>query len=131
MITTFCNLPPATPFRPRSFLFSNGSLGFNSTASHFFGAIFRTSNTSLYLHQKPPRKSLAIRAAGTDYYSTLKVGRNATLQEIKSSYRKLARKVRFALMPICLFPWMGKVKKIVHYCHFLAGDLDKISSFVR
>ncbi|XP_010487680.1 PREDICTED: uncharacterized protein LOC104765628 [Camelina sativa] len=31
-------------------------------------------------------------AAGTDHYSTLKVNRNATLQEIKSSYRKLARK---------------------------------------
>lgn len=33
-----------------------------------------------------------IRAVGTDYYSTLNVSRNATLQEIKSSYRKLARK---------------------------------------
>uniref|UniRef100_A0A5B7B059 DNAJ heat shock family protein n=1 Tax=Davidia involucrata TaxID=16924 RepID=A0A5B7B059_DAVIN len=31
-------------------------------------------------------------AAGSDYYSTLNVSRNATLQEIKSSYRKLARK---------------------------------------
>lgn len=33
-----------------------------------------------------------IRAAGTDYYSTLNVRQNATLQEIKTSYRKLARK---------------------------------------
>lgn len=32
-------------------------------------------------------------AAGSDHYSTLKVSRNATLQEIKSAYRKLARKV--------------------------------------
>uniref|UniRef100_A0A7N1A7B1 Uncharacterized protein n=2 Tax=Kalanchoe fedtschenkoi TaxID=63787 RepID=A0A7N1A7B1_KALFE len=32
-----------------------------------------------------------IRAAKLDYYATLNVKRNATLQEIKSSYRKLAR----------------------------------------
>lgn len=37
-------------------------------------------------------RSSVIRASGSDYYSTLNVNRNATLQEIKSSYRKLARK---------------------------------------
>ncbi|CAM8934052.1 unnamed protein product [Rhodiola kirilowii] len=38
------------------------------------------------------RKRLTgIRAAKSDYYATLNVKRNATLQEIKSSYRKLAR----------------------------------------
>ncbi|EPS72046.1 hypothetical protein M569_02716, partial [Genlisea aurea] len=31
-------------------------------------------------------------AHASDYYSVLKVGRNATLQEIKSAYRSLARK---------------------------------------
>ncbi|CAH2053439.1 unnamed protein product [Thlaspi arvense] len=31
-------------------------------------------------------------AAGTDHYSTLNVDRNASLQDIKSAYRKLARK---------------------------------------
>ncbi|KAJ6677152.1 DNAJ-like protein 1 MITOCHONDRIAL-RELATED [Salix viminalis] len=34
----------------------------------------------------------AAASARADYYSTLNVSRNATLQEIKSSYRKLARK---------------------------------------
>uniref|UniRef100_A0A2P2KPE9 Uncharacterized protein MANES_14G157300 n=1 Tax=Rhizophora mucronata TaxID=61149 RepID=A0A2P2KPE9_RHIMU len=35
----------------------------------------------------------AVRAtAGSDYYSTLNVGRNASSQEIKAAYRKLARK---------------------------------------
>lgn len=34
----------------------------------------------------------AKRTSSSDYYSVLNVGRNATLQEIKSSYRKLARK---------------------------------------
>ncbi|KAF8014533.1 hypothetical protein BT93_H0371 [Corymbia citriodora subsp. variegata] len=38
------------------------------------------------------RGGAAIRAARKDYYSTLNVGRDASLQEIKSSYRKLARK---------------------------------------
>ncbi|XP_030541149.1 chaperone protein DnaJ isoform X2 [Rhodamnia argentea] len=37
-------------------------------------------------------RGAAIRAARKDHYSALNVGRNATLQEIKSSYRKLARK---------------------------------------
>ncbi|GMH03931.1 hypothetical protein Nepgr_005770 [Nepenthes gracilis] len=38
------------------------------------------------------RYSWIIRAVKADYYSTLNVSRNATLEEIKSSYRKLARK---------------------------------------
>ncbi|KAA3483976.1 chaperone protein DnaJ isoform X1 [Gossypium australe] len=40
------------------------------------------------------RHSAVIRAAasGSDYYSTLNVSRGATLQEIKTSYRSLARK---------------------------------------
>lgn len=51
---------------------------------------------------RPKRRRFAgvIRAAaggggggGGDYYSLLNVSRNATLSEIKSSYRKLARKV--------------------------------------
>lgn len=41
-------------------------------------------------------------AAGTDHYSTLNVNRNATLQEIKSAYRKLARKVTLRDSPIVL-----------------------------
>ncbi|WKA07965.1 hypothetical protein VitviT2T_025733 [Vitis vinifera] len=43
---------------------------------------------------RPPkwRRWGVIRAARSDYYSTLNVSRNSTLKEIKSSYRKLARK---------------------------------------
>lgn len=42
-------------------------------------------------------------AAGTDHYSTLNVNRNATLQEIKSAYRKLARKVTLRDSRLLLF----------------------------
>ena len=43
----------------------------------------------------------AAASARADYYSTLNVSRNATLQEIKSSYRKLARKVSL-YMCVCV-----------------------------
>ncbi|KFK39111.1 hypothetical protein AALP_AA3G202400 [Arabis alpina] len=38
------------------------------------------------------RRRVVTMASGADHYSTLNVSRNATLQEIKSQYRKLARK---------------------------------------
>jgi hypothetical protein len=41
--------------------------------------------------------SLVRAKAGNDYYSTLNLSNNASLQEIKTSYRKLARKVWFLL----------------------------------
>ncbi|PRQ15867.1 putative chaperone DnaJ [Rosa chinensis] len=46
-------------------------------------------NFAPFIRTKPPR--LVLRAAGTDYYKTLNLDRNATLKEIKTSYRKLAR----------------------------------------
>lgn len=75
--------------------------------AHSFRHQFPQSNASFYLPPTPPnflrgrrcgfpggnRRRGITMAAGTDHYSTLKVNRNATLQEIKSSYRKLARKV--------------------------------------
>ncbi|KAM5560815.1 chaperone protein dnaJ A6, chloroplastic [Rosa sericea] len=45
-------------------------------------------NFAYFIRTKPPR--LVIRAAGTDYYKTLNLDRNASLKEIKTSYRKLA-----------------------------------------
>ncbi|KAL6146407.1 hypothetical protein ACLB2K_057086 [Fragaria x ananassa] len=45
-------------------------------------------NFAHFIRTKPP--SLVIRAAGTDHYKTLNLNRNATLKEIKTSYRKLA-----------------------------------------
>ncbi|CAH8284581.1 unnamed protein product [Eruca vesicaria subsp. sativa] len=38
------------------------------------------------------RRLVTMAAAGKDHYATLNVGRNATLKEIKSAYRNLARK---------------------------------------
>lgn len=43
-------------------------------------------------------------AAGKDHYSTLKVSRDATLQDIKSAYRKLARKVTLGDSRLLAFP---------------------------
>ncbi|KAL8139702.1 hypothetical protein V2J09_005723 [Rumex salicifolius] len=57
-----------------------------SPARHAFG-----SGSKGLSHSKR-RGAVIVRAAKADYYTTLKVGRNATLEEIKSSYRKLARK---------------------------------------
>ncbi|KAK3036998.1 hypothetical protein RJ639_029987 [Escallonia herrerae] len=51
------------------------------------------------------RGAVIARAGGirrSDYYSVLNVGRNATLQEIKASYRKLARK-RLVLALLLLY----------------------------
>lgn len=102
--STIPNLPPVpiSAVSSNSFVFFNlpsstftGSFGLSSTASQFFCPNYQafSPNRSLFSRVKTPRTCCPIRAAGTDYYSTLKVGRNATLQEIKSSYRKLARKV--------------------------------------
>ncbi|KAH0976064.1 hypothetical protein GBA52_017963 [Prunus armeniaca] len=82
----------AVPLPPYSLSCSTLS----SRASAFFtrnsNPIFK-SNYAPFLRTKPPRGArLVIQAAGTDYYKTLNVPRSATLQEIKSSYRKLARK---------------------------------------
>lgn len=41
------------------------------------------------------RRMIVIRAARSDYYSTLNLSRTATLKEIKTAYRTLARKVCF------------------------------------
>ncbi|KAF3437836.1 hypothetical protein FNV43_RR20592 [Rhamnella rubrinervis] len=99
------NLLPQIPtctLRPSSFAFFSRpypstvitSLGLSSGASQFFSRnhqIFKP-NSFLFFRAKHPRTPSPVRAVGRDYYSTLNVGRNATLQEIKSSYRKLARK---------------------------------------
>ncbi|XP_048329399.2 uncharacterized protein LOC107435129 [Ziziphus jujuba] len=93
---------PISAVSSNSFVFFNlpssstiiRSFGLSSSASQFFCRNYQTfnPNPSLFFRSKPPRTCSPIRAAGKDYYSTLNVGRNATLQEIKSSYRKLARK---------------------------------------
>ncbi|XP_073281864.1 uncharacterized protein [Primulina huaijiensis] len=54
-----------------------------------------STNFSDRRHQRRGRFAAFVaakRTSSSDYYSVLNVGRNATLQEIKSAYRKLARK---------------------------------------
>ncbi|XP_004301243.1 PREDICTED: dnaJ homolog subfamily A member 3, mitochondrial isoform X1 [Fragaria vesca subsp. vesca] len=46
-------------------------------------------NFAPFIRTKPQR--LVLKAAGTDYYKTLNLDRNANLKDIKTSYRKLAR----------------------------------------
>ncbi|KAB1217393.1 Chaperone protein DnaJ [Morella rubra] len=95
IINPISHFPPVpnSAGRPNSF---SASLTLNrwclsSSASRFFNKSNRISNPSGgFGHRRSGLSS--IRAAGTDYYSTLDVRRNATLQEIKSAYRKLARK---------------------------------------
>ncbi|KAF5469207.1 hypothetical protein F2P56_013296 [Juglans regia] len=95
LINPFSNFPriPSFAVWPNSF---NPSptlirLCLSSSACGFFNRNYGISNPSFGFFRR--RSCCAsIKAAGTDYYSTLRVGRNASLQEIKSAYRKLARK---------------------------------------
>ncbi|KAK9277920.1 hypothetical protein L1049_027477 [Liquidambar formosana] len=90
-------LPPilnsAIPLKTYGFSTSSPSPinGLSSGDSSFFRGNNRTLNPIFGLNRIINGRSAVIRAASSDYYSTLKVRRNATLQEIKSSYRKLAR----------------------------------------
>ncbi|XP_058722553.1 uncharacterized protein LOC131594451 isoform X2 [Vicia villosa] len=69
------------------------SMGFTATPSNL---TFKTTTTfpfSFSSTRNRSRFALIVRAkTETDYYSTLNVSNTASLQEIKSSYRKLARK---------------------------------------
>jgi molecular chaperone DnaJ len=58
----------------------------------------------------------AAASARADYYSTLNVSRNATLQEIKSSYRKLARKVSLYM---CVCVWISFIFDFDMLSYFL------------
>uniref|UniRef100_A0A7N2RC11 Chaperone protein DnaJ n=1 Tax=Quercus lobata TaxID=97700 RepID=A0A7N2RC11_QUELO len=89
--------PNSSALRPNSFLKFHTSSSLSSGASTFFNKtlLIPNPNSGRFLRRRSPLRRASLRAsatASTDYYSTLKVGRNATLQEIKASYRKLARK---------------------------------------
>ncbi|XP_028805478.1 uncharacterized protein LOC114760391 [Neltuma alba] len=73
--------PPAVP-----------SFRLRAIHSEFLPRISYFPNPSFVFARRKPWRCVVARATGTDYYSTLKVSKNASLQEIKSSYRKLARK---------------------------------------
>ncbi|KAF4373499.1 hypothetical protein F8388_025193 [Cannabis sativa] len=69
------------------------SSSLTSRASNFFSANLTISypNSPFSHRRNPPPISSAVRSSRTDYYSTLQVTKDASLQEIKASYRKLAR----------------------------------------
>lgn len=72
------------------------SMGFTATPSNL--TFKKTTCFPFSSTRNRSRFALVVRAkAENDYYSTLNVSNNASLQEIKSSYRKLARKVWFLL----------------------------------
>lgn len=82
------------------------SIGFFNSAFPTFIWFSKNPNCSF----TPPynqRRSFAgvvraVSSGATDYYSVLNLSSNATLPEIKASYRKLARKV-FVLFTATLF----------------------------
>ncbi|CAI0400330.1 unnamed protein product [Linum tenue] len=108
-IQTHCYLPSPGFVSRRSLLpgaptpIGHGSLGFGFSApSHsvkfsFPADSFGRKSSSFgsdkgSANGQRRRRCGTVRAAGRDHYSTLNVGRKASLQEIKSAYRKLARK---------------------------------------
>lgn len=98
-------LPPISnsATTPQNSYTSNASLAirtlvFGSRASIFSRGSKRIPNPNFpSFHVRSDRRLSVIRAKASDYYATLNVSRKATLQEIKSSYRNLARKVQFNL----------------------------------
>ncbi|XP_076927078.1 chaperone protein dnaJ A6, chloroplastic-like, partial [Bidens hawaiensis] len=62
------------------------------TASIKFSSAFPNNNIIGLTASSCGRRRLICSASSTDYYKVLKLGKKATLQEIKSSYRALARK---------------------------------------
>ncbi|RWW15201.1 hypothetical protein GW17_00020972 [Ensete ventricosum] len=55
------------------------------------------------------RRCTPIKAKAMDYYGTLNLSRNSTLQEIKSAYRSLARKMR--RKDLCMIDTVKQVYK--------------------
>lgn len=113
--TCTSNFPPnpnsAVPLPPYSLSCS----ALSSAASTFFtrskNPIFK-SNSAPFLRAKPQRGArLIASAAGTDYYKTLNVLRTATLQEIKSAYRKVSYFFLLFIFQCVLFAYKLKQKK--------------------
>ncbi|CAK7349547.1 unnamed protein product [Dovyalis caffra] len=92
------NLNPISNSRIRPVTANSFSFNlFSTTPRHFLknnnlSPNFTTPKRHRFFNTGSVRAAAAVSSARADYYSTLNVSRNATLQEIKSSYRKLARK---------------------------------------
>lgn len=65
------------------------------------------------------RRCTPIKAKATDYYGTLNLSRNSTLQEIKSAYRSLARKVRMFFVPYSVASSLAKSYCDLFFSFFL------------
>ncbi|KAJ8753689.1 hypothetical protein K2173_026365 [Erythroxylum novogranatense] len=93
---TVCFLPILDSAKERRIHGAISSSDFGSTSSNFLATSggFLSINGISNNGKRKRHLDGAIKAAASanDYYSTLNVSRNATLHEIKSSYRKLARK---------------------------------------
>ncbi|KAI4347285.1 hypothetical protein L6164_008107 [Bauhinia variegata] len=91
------NRVPTYRARPNSFEISISPLtvrsyGLSASDSNFLYKIGHFQNRSFGFARRKHSRSAIVRAARTDYYSILNVSKNASLQEIKSAYRTLARK---------------------------------------
>ncbi|CAH9075866.1 unnamed protein product [Cuscuta epithymum] len=81
---------PSCHFSPTPTFLKPKTLLFRSLPSQFI----LPNDSSLFPFSTHPRRFASVIAAakkGSDYYSVLNVGKNASLQEIKASYRRLAR----------------------------------------
>ncbi|CAD5169225.1 unnamed protein product [Musa acuminata subsp. malaccensis] len=80
---------PFFPLRPKRW-----TLELASFSSSFFPGRLRFVGSQCFVSRSSGRRRRCtpIKAKATDYYGTLNLRRNSTLQEIKSAYRSLARK---------------------------------------
>lgn len=102
-ISTFTTLTNAPSSSSSSSTLSVPTFASNFLPKFHYPKPFRFTTT------KNRSRAAVIRAeAGTDYYSILNVSSNATLKEIKASYRKLARKVP-TLYCVCVLILLGCV----------------------
>ncbi|CAJ1952108.1 unnamed protein product [Sphenostylis stenocarpa] len=98
-ISTLTNAPPS----------SSSTLSAATFGSHLLRKI-RNPISGFSATRNRSRAAVIRAKAGADYYSTLNVSSNASLQEIKASYRKLARKVHIfsrvctKLVSLCIAP---------------------------
>ncbi|KAL2462346.1 Molecular chaperone Hsp40/DnaJ family protein [Abeliophyllum distichum] len=84
---SFCN-SNNSPFQLKRLGFSRSIIPASKTIS-----TIPTSINFIHPQRRPFSPFIAARkASSSDYYSVLNISRNATLQEIKTSYRSLARK---------------------------------------